>query len=510
MTALGQGMAGLALVMAFALLCTRQISAAAILLAIQSAAAAVSAVAMQQPLGAIPPVLLAFAVCYIAKNLAALEPRTAPPGGTKLGVAAAVGLAVLCQSQPGVALPLGVILLSILLAATRRHRLIHIMALVGLQNGIIFTATPSTLLLPLACLALPLPLAAGLLVPHRERRRPAHGSHGIDLALALAILLATLLVPLDPTASMFAPLLGLDGVLRSWARTKRQALSLVQRGLALLTSLFAVLAVCSANPIMAWLALLACIATSLSPTLTRRRDEALLCVLGAGVALFGLTLFDFALIDFAGAGPSLLAVFCVFVGFGAIGAVVPDLAPVLVILILRLANQAPWFLAAQALGISMSVIMLLTCAVLLRGRPIVSLLQQAQASIAALAISLGEPDGRFAGLVLLVLLILSRSAARATGGPASGLAIAGLGGVPPLGVFPGLVLVMLAVTRQSALLLLVVTVASVPIFLASLPRRLPSLSASIGWLPMGLALLTGYLAPDGLVRWWHIMTAGRG
>jgi hypothetical protein len=69
---------------------------------------------------------------------------------------------------------------------------------------------------------------------------------------------------------------------------------------------------------------------------------------------------------------------------------------------------------------------------------------------------------------------------------------------------------MLAVTRQSPWLLLPVGAAIVPILLTSLPRRLPTLSPSIGWLPMGLALLTGYLAPEGLVRWWHIMTAGRG
>jgi hypothetical protein len=374
------------------------------------------------------------------------------------------------------------------------------MALVGLQNGIVLTATPSTRLLPLACLALPLPLAAGILVPHHEQHRPANWSHRIDLALALAILLATLLVPLDPIASMFAPLLGFDGVLRSWQRTKRLGMSLSQRGLALLTGIFAVLAVCSAKPIISWLMILAYIATSLSRTLTRRRDEVLLCVLGAGVALFGLAL----------PGPSLLAIFCVFVGFSAIGAVVPDLAPVLVILLLRLANQAPWPVAAQAIGVSIATIMLLLCALLVRGRPSVSLLQQAQACIAALAISLGQPDGRFAGLVLLVLLILSRSAARTTGGPVSSLAIAGLGGVPPLGVFPGLVLVMLAVTRQSPWLLLPVGAAIIPILLTSLPRRLPTLSPSIGWLPMGLALLTGYLAPEGLVRWWHIMTAGRG
>jgi hypothetical protein len=29
-------------------------------------------------------------------------------------------------------------------------------------------------------------------------------------------------------------------------------------------------------------------------------------------------------------------------------------------------------------------------------------------------------------------------------------------------------------------------------------------------LPLALALLTGYFAPEGLVRWWHVLTVGGG
>ena len=31
---------------------------------------------------------------------------------------------------------------------------------------------------------------------------------------------------------------------------------------------------------------------------------------------------------------------------------------------------------------------------------------------------------------------------------------------------------------------------------------------SIAWLPLLLAILAGYFAPDGLVHWWHVLTAG--
>jgi hypothetical protein len=123
----------------------------------------------------------------------------------------------------------------------------------------------------------------------------------------------------------------------------------------------------------------------------------------------------------------------------------------------------------------------------------------------------GQEDGRFAALVLLVLLALCRAAARITVGPETALAVAGLGGVPPLGVFPGLVLVVLALGRHAPWLLLPLGVGLVPMVLRSLPRHLslarPNVP-SVAWLPLVLAVLAGYAAPNGLVQWWHTMTSG--
>jgi hypothetical protein len=47
-----------------------------------------------------------------------------------------------------------------------------------------------------------------------------------------------------------------------------------------------------------------------------------------------------------------------------------------------------------------------------------------------------------------------------------------------------------------------------------MPRHLPGFPMraampSIAWLPLLLAVLAGYFAPDGLVQWWRILTAGR-
>ena len=175
-----------------------------------------------------------------------------------------------------------------------------------------------------------------------------------------------------------------------------------------------------------------------------------------------------------------------------------------------------WPPAVEAIGAGIAVAALLACAVLL-ARPVqprrTSLLQLGQASIAVLAICVGQAEGRFAALVLLVLLILCRAAARVTLGPVAVAAVAGMGGISPVGVFPGLVLVVLAITGRVPWLLVPLGVALVPIALASMPPRLPALTTrlsipSIGWLPLLLAVLAGYCAPAGLVHWWRLLASG--
>ena len=537
-TPLAQGSAGLALVMCFALLVTSQLDAAALLLGVQSGAVAVAAAVLQRPLLGLPPLILGASIWLLRHKTPMLEPRAAALGGAKLAIAAAAILAILCQSQGSLGLPLTVVLLSVLLAATRSHPLMQVIALVALQNGIVLAgcliAEPPTLtaslLLPTACLVLPLPLAAGLLVPaiaSSPRYEPlARGKSWmpslpldaswlgwIDLALAAALFVATLIVPLDSLASMFAPLLGLDGVLRVCARRNRKTRSPMRRATAWAQTACGIVAVCAPDLMVAWLAVLAAMAAALLPTLSRRWRDAVLAFIAAGLILFGMLLPATPPV----AAPSLLGAFSLFSGLAMVAAVVPDLAVVLVVLMLRLANQAAWPPEVQAIAAGIALIALLACAIRLIN-PVrlhrVALLQLAQASIAALSISIGQAEGRFAALVLLVLLILSRSATRFNGRPDVSLAIAGLGGIPPLGVFPGLVLVVLTISAQDPWLLLGVGAALVPIVLASTPRPRPELSPrpispSTVWLPLLLAVVAGYFAPDGLVHWWRILTAGR-
>ena len=544
MTALAQGAAGLALVMGFALLCIRQVGTAAILLAVQCVAVAVSASVLHQPLMAVPPLLLAAGVWFAAERAAVesgmvpelgmapefgtvQEAGTVPVGGAKFGVGAAVVLAILCQSQGVLALPLTVVLLAILFAATRQHALMHVMALVGLQNGLVLGAclvgVGSAGLLPVACLLLPLPLLASLLVPALTQRqgRAAGWAGWVDVAVSLAMLGATLLVPLDSVGSVFAPLLGLDGVVRALQRRQRPAMSLVGRGMALLSGGFLILAVCSPNPVVAWVAVLGAITSFRLPTLTRSWDDAVLAFIGAAVTLFGVLLLA--------AGPLVLGYFSLFAGSVMIAAVVPDLAVVLVILILRLGNQAAWPPAGEALCTGFALVGLGACAWLLATAPRcsrVTLLGLSQSSLAALAVGTGSADGRFAALVLLVLLILTRTAVRVADEPVATLARGGLGGILPLGVFPGVVLVVLAVAGRAAWVLVPVGLAAVPVVLAGLPRGVPRWPAlprfgvaggvrgGVGVVPLvgGLALLlalwAGYAMPDAFVRWGHLVTAG--
>src|SRR6202012_5331452 len=120
--------------------------------------------------------------------------------------------------------PAQMVLLSTLLAAPRSQPLMQLMALVALQNGITLAGSliappamdPTALLFPLACLALPLPIGVALLAPAWKDRGLPHLSAAwlgwIDLGLSLAMLAATLIAPLTSLASVFAPLLALDGV----------------------------------------------------------------------------------------------------------------------------------------------------------------------------------------------------------------------------------------------------------------------------------------------------------
>ena len=517
MSVLEQSGAGLALAMGIAVLLMRQVTATAVMLTVQCGAVAIAAVAPWRPEMAISPLVCGLGCWLMRRRPVGQGPAgrdsPGPAPGTMTRTAAGVVLAILCQSLGILALPTAILLLGVLLAAARRDRPVQLMALVAAQNGIVLVAilTGARPLFALACLALPLPLAVHL-VPWRRIAvrlpwawnavRSAHWLRWTGIGAAVAILAATLIVPLDPLASAFAPVLALEGVLRSVNRRNRRAGSTITDPV---RSACAFLAVSLPDPAVAWMAVLATIAAASRPGLSRRWDGAVLAFLTAGIGLYGILLLP--------AAPPVLGWFSLFAGFAGIASVVPGLAPVLAIVVLRLAISTPLPPAAMAVGTGIAAVGLLACAAVALRHPRIALLELSNVAIAVIAICTGQASGRFAALVLLVLLILTRSAARFTGGLAPALAKAGLAGTPPCGVFPGLLLAIPAIGAHEPWLLLPIGAGLAPGLLAALPRdplgfaprrAIPSLA----WLPLALTVLVGYLAPEALVHWWRAITGG--
>ncbi|HEX2943896.1 MAG TPA: hypothetical protein VHO91_22760 [Rhodopila sp.] len=520
MTALAQGSAGIALVICFALLRTRQVKAAALLLLAQCAAVAVAAMAQHRPELAPAPLLLGGAV-WVKRHRTAVLGLLAPPlGGPTFGVLVGAVLAALCQSQGDLAQPLAILLLAALLATTRPHAVMQVMALVVAQNGVVLAAShlPVPPVTAIAGLLLPLPLLAALMAGHPRPgwhatpARPRQWLCWVCVALSAGIFAATLTAPLDPLAAVFAPLFGFEGLLRAWIQRRRTGRAPLSQAAAVARTGCVVLAVGATDPLLAWMAILGAMTAALLPVLERRWQSATLGFYGAALALFGLSAGG--VLGF----PGLLA------GYAVMAVVVPDLAAPLAVLVLRQVDGAIWSPAAAWLTSLAAVGGLLGCAALLRHatcRHRVTMLHLAQVSIALLAIGLDRPDGRYAAMVLLILLTLTRAASRAGHSLAAALATAGLGGVPPLGVFPALCLVMLAVGGQAPWLLLPLGAALVLIVPASLPARLPvqdliplfapgrrAALLSAAWLPLALAAMIGFMTPDSLARWLQALTAG--
>jgi hydrogenase-4 component E len=144
MTSLAQGAAGLALVLSFGLLCTRQLGGALILLTVQAVAVSVAAAAEQQAL--VAPIALATAGIAAPMLLRRLIDRhalpygTTPTGGATRAIVVAAVLAVLCAPIDRAGLAQAILLLGVLLIATRRPRVMQLIGLVSMQNGMALAA----------------------------------------------------------------------------------------------------------------------------------------------------------------------------------------------------------------------------------------------------------------------------------------------------------------------------------------------------------------------------------
>jgi hypothetical protein len=137
-----------------------------------------------------------------------------------------------------------------------------------------------------------------------------------------------------------------------------------------------------------------------------------------------------------------------------------------------------------------------------------ALLRLGQGGAAVVAFGLGGVEATFAGLVQVILLALSGAAADLGGrpGPERAAIMAGLGGLPPFGVFPGLALILMATAHRAAWLLLPLGLGLAMMGWATVlrlpnPRWVGPMTAAPVWVPLGLVLLIGWLMPEGAADW---------
>jgi len=212
---------------------------------------------------------------------------------------------------------------------------------------------------------------------------------------------------------------------------------------------------------------------------------------------------------------TLLALGCLLLGQAMLVVMVPVLLPLVMILVLRFravaalthdAALTDTMLIALGLGTA------LACAAMLlmrpRARDRLTLLHIGQTGIGVFAFGLGTAEAMFAGLIHLLLLAVTWTAAEVSdiGRPERLAAIAGLAGLPPFGVWPGLVLIILATAHRSVWLLLALSLALGLIAWATVVR-LPSRRwtrpavPTLAWVPLAVTVLLGLAMPDVVAAW---------
>jgi hypothetical protein len=160
----------------------------------------------------------------------------------------------------------------------------------------------------------------------------------------------------------------------------------------------------------------------------------------------------------------------------------------LVILLMRQTAAVPLTDGTALLLIAVASVAVLGCVGVSRGRYL------GFAAMAALSLGLGQPDGRFAAAVLLILLILVDASLPAVAGA-------------ELVLLPGVALVALAVSGHHAWLLVPVGIGLIPALLR--PRGPWELPRGASLLPLGLGVLFGWFAPASVVAWLQVAAGGR-
>jgi hypothetical protein len=257
--------------------------------------------------------------------------------------------------------------------------------------------------------------------------------------------------------------------------------------------------------LLAVMALALAVTAALARAGAGRWDRVRLTGVGLSLLLYGTV----TLPSPAGAG-------CVLLGLAALAYAVPETLWVVLISAGGLSAQA----GPMLIGMGLGTVLICAATLLIHPRPGVRmrLVALGQGGAVAVAFGLYTPQALFAGVVLLVLLALSQAACRLAKprSTAALAAAAGLAGIPPFGVFPGLVLLLVAAAGSAPWLLLPLAVGLGGLGWASVPRLAPPRSSrsaamagsdlrrlSPAWLPLLVAFLAGFCLPEPAVVWLH-------
>ena len=267
----------------------------------------------------------------------------------------------------------------------------------------------------------------------------------------------------------------------------------------------------------------AALRTGVTPAPIGSNRDGLVAAAGC-LVLFGLIALPSA--------PTLLALGCLLLGQAMLVVLVPALLPLVLVLVPRfrgIASLTHDAAPTDAMLIGLGLATALVCGAVLLMRPRwlmrslgvmrsgarnrLTLLHIAQTGIGVFAFGLGTAEALFAGLITLLLLTVTWTAVEVSNaGKAERLvAVGGLAGLPPFGVWPGLVLIVLATAHRSVWLLLALSLALGLIAWATIARLPPrrwtrAPVPALAWVPLAATVLLGLAMPDAVTAWLRTLT----
>lgn len=363
-----------------------------------------------------------------------------------------------------------------------------------------------------AGLAVPPLLAAGLLIalrPHAWRR-------WVEQGVCLLVLLLAVVLPWEAeapgprVADLLAMLFAAGALTDAMTVPARHRLAQAAGQVRLAAVLLALLPI---DPLLSLLFL--ALASTASAARHLPRTEAVASRLLASNASLGLALFGVVALQ---AGSVAIGGIALLLAWGALVVLDSAFLPLVLLLALRLQAAADTVSHSNLVGdlmvaAGLAVLLAAAAAQVLRPgmRRLPSLLTLAQGGVALCGFGLGGGDLRFAGMVHLTLLTLSRSALLLSGeaGFDRLASLLGMSGLPPFGLFPSLALIVAGTAVMAPWLLLPMAVGLAGLGWACV-TRLPAAHAptrpTVAWIPLVLVLLLGFAMPSPIAAWFHALS----